>query len=247
MSAISRAAFDVLVNSILTSQIAPDSVTPTTLDDLFYAISESYYNKVDGITVDGMTNLISGVANGQQLNGILSLIMAAINNQTGTDGMIPYNFRAEKVADQIIPGFTTGSHFPIAFEDDSNAPNFDTSNIFYTDKFVANVAIVKSFAVEKVCLKHVSPDADTWRIRICKNGVEIASTPFANSSSRDYYYNSFTDTDGYMFPALVATGVSLAIGDVVTAELYCELHASGGSTVSLLFGNPAGKPSFTNA
>lgn len=244
---ISKAALDSLVNSILTSQITPDSVTPTTLDDLFYALNESTYNKVDGITVDGMTNLISGVANGQQLSGILSLIMAAINNQTGADGMIPYLFHAEKTVNQLIPGFTTGSHFPISFEDDSITPNFDTSNIFYTDKFVANIAMVKSFAVEKVCIKHVSPDADTWRVRICVNGIEIASTPFANSSSRDYYYNNFLSTDGYMFPALVASGISLAAGDVVIAELYCELHASGGSDVKLLSGNPAGKPSFTNA
>lgn len=247
MSAISRAAFDSLVNSILTSQIAPDSVTPTTLDDLFYAISESFYNKVDGIAVNGMTNLIPGVANGQNLPDILSLIMAAINNQTNSNGMIPYLFHAEKTADQLIPGYSTGSHFPIAFEDDSNAPNFDTSNIFYTDKFVANIAMVKTFAIEKVCLKHVSPDADTWRLRICHNGIELVSTPWANSSHRDYYDNSFTSTDGYMFPALVASGVSLAAGDVVTAELYCELHASGGSNVKLLYGNPAGKPSFTNA
>jgi len=247
MSAISRADFDILVNSILTSQTAPDSVTPTTLDDLFLAISESYYNIVDGITVNGMTNLISGVANGQQLQDILSLIMAAINNQTNTEGMIPYLFHAEKVAIQTLPGFTTGSHFPISFEDDSTAPNFDTSNIFYTDKFVANIAMTKSFAVEKVCIKHVSPDADTWRVRICKNGTEIATTAWANSSSKDYYYSGFTDTNGYMFPSLVASGVSLAAGDVVIAEIFCEYHAAGGSAVTLLSANPAGKPSFTNA
>lgn len=247
MPAISKAAIDTLINSTITVQTAPDSITPTTLDDPLYALNESCYNKVDGIAVTGMTNLIPGVGNGQNLEAILSLIMAQLNTQTNPDGMIPYLFRAEKTEDQEILSYSTGSAHNLSFEDDTTAPNYDTSNIFYRDKFVANIAMVKTFALEKVCLYQAAPDGDTWKIRILKNGVEIAASASKTDASIDEYGNHISSTDGYIFPSLVAPGVSLVAGDVVTAELFCVLDSSAGTVATLKAGHPAGKPTFSNA
>lgn len=248
MPAISRADFDALVNAILTVQTAPDSVTPTTLDDLFLAVSESYWNKVDGITVDGMTNFIPGVANGMQLAQILSSIMAQTGSQTNTNGMIPQLFRAEKTIDQSIGTVhATGSSFLIPFEDDSADPNYDTSNLFYASQFVANVGMTKTFAVEKFNLKQSSPGADTWKVQILKNGTEIAASAHVNSGITDTYGGSLTSTDGYLFPPVVASGVSLAAGDIVTVRLFCVSDSGSGTSPSVLTTHPAGKPCFSNA
>lgn len=248
MAAISKAAFDALVNTILTTQITPDSVTPTTLDDLFYAIAESYFNKVDGITVDGMTNLLPGVSNGQQLNAILSLIMSQTTNQSNTEGMTPNLFRAEKTVDQILdPGIlVAGVGIPIAFEDDVTTPNFDTSNLFYRDKFVSNLVMTKSFATEKVCLILGTNYASTWRVRILKNGTEIATTPTISNTTKDDYGNTVTSANGFVFPSVVYPNAALAAGDIVTTELFCVTLASS-TTYTLSSANTCGKPSFSNA
>lgn len=249
MAAISRAAFDALVNSTLTTQITPDSITPTTLDDLFYALSESYYNKIDGIQVTGMTNMISGVANGQNLEIILSLIMTAIDSQTNnTDGMIPYNFRAEKKYEQTLPtSFGTGSSYIIPFEDDFTTPNFDTNNLFYRDKFVATIPMTKTFALEKVCLKQTSPDADTWKIQILVNNVEVAASANVNSGIIDDYDGNIAGTEGYVFPTLTKS-IALNAGDVVTFKIFCVSKAAGGTSVKLRINHvAAGAPICSNA
>jgi len=246
MSAINRAAIDSLINTILTTQTAPDSVTPQTLDDICYAIAESYYNKVDGIQVSGMTSMLPGVSNGQNIEAILSLIMAAVGSLNTNISMTPNLFRAEKTADHIITSWVTNTKIITPFEDNASDPNFDNSKLFYRDQFIANATMVKTFVVEKLAIKCSSPGSDQWKVIITKNGTPVASSSAKVGTDIDEYGNTMTDTDGYTFPSLIAPSISLAAGDIISAGLLCFNKSGGSGTVTLLFNHPAGKPTFYN-
>lgn len=245
MSAINRAAIDSLINTILTTQTAPDSVTPQTLDDPLYAIAESYWNKVDGIQVSGMTSMLAGVANGQDIETILSLIMAAVGSLNTNISMTPNLFRAEKTADHIITGYTTNTLTKTMFEDNAAAPNFDNSKLFYRDEFIANAAMVKSFILEKLVLKQSIGTTGQWQGVIMVNGIVVAASATVDQNSKDEYGNKFTDTDGFTISSVLALNVSLAQGDIVTAGVKCIAPGTG-TTLTLPFAHPAGKPSFYN-
>lgn len=199
--------------TIIGSQIAPDTITPTTDAGQRQDVIDSMMNKSDQV-VDSLGTTLTQF--------VLDLINA---NAQVMSGPAPYLFRASKTADQLIvvtAGTTTQKIF---FEDDSTAPNFDTSNLFYINEFVAIIPMQKTFSLESVRVKFTGgTSAETYRLIIRKNGVEIATgDTFTNNGTMvDVYGNLASSANGFMFPHVIARDVTMIAGDVITAELVCN-------------------------
>lgn len=210
--------------SVISSQTAPDTIGTATLSSFIQDIIDSYWNKIDGITVSGLvippafTGLIT---DGDSLTSIINVLLNQFDPTMSTSTGNPYLFRATKNATPLKLGTSGTTNNVLYFEDDYTDPNFDTSNLFYQTKFVANAAMTKTFALEGVTLKTGgSGTLDTYRIRIMKNGVEVVTgATFTGGSMVDMYGNDEASTPGFVFPPIYAAGLTLAAGDAVWAEL----------------------------
>lgn len=212
--------------SIITGQTAPDSITPATLGGLLADIIESMYNRVDGIDVSGMTIppcFTGQINNGDLLPDILTTLMAAVCNIDPDSNIDMSAFRATKTVQQPLPNVT--GNYVIYFEDDGTAPNYDNGNRFYTNQYLANGSIVKDFIVEQVKVTVPSLTTQSVRIRILKNGTEIATTTAVSSPATIDAYG-VNITNGFTFPTLIAEDVTLAAGDIVTAEVSVNGNAA---------------------
>lgn len=230
---------EAAINSVVGSQTSPDSITQTTLAQLLKDIVDSKYNKADGIAVDGMTIPVcfTGVVNnGDPLQDILSALMNAVCNISPDTNIDMTAFRATKTATQPVTG---AGNWPIYFEDDANTPNFDNGNRFYVDRYIANGTIAKDFIIEKqrFTASGWANGVDSVRIRILKNGTEIATTATVSSSSTKDVYGNTVTLGGYVFPPLIAEDVSLIADDIVTVELVKVSGNTGTIEIDSVFSN----------
>ena len=207
MSAKSKAVLTTENVTIMTSQTSPDTITPTTLGVMIQDIIDSMYNTVDGIT-------ISGAPIATYIQSLITQIVATANTVN------PYLFLANKTLDQPIAA--ASGNYKIVYEDDTTAPNYDVSNLFYFDQYVSNQVLSKTFVLENVVVKAASVGAsDSFRIRILKNGVEVctSATLLLGTGPIDIYGSQITGANGYRMPTLISPIITMAIGDIITSEL----------------------------
>ena len=165
------------------------------------------YNTVDGIT-------ISGAPIATYIQSLITQIVATANTVN------PYLFLANKTLDQPIAA--ASGNYKIVYEDDTTAPNYDVSNLFYFDQYVSNQVLSKTFVLENVVVKAASVGAsDSFRIRILKNGVEVctSATLLLGTGPIDIYGSQITGANGYRMPTLISPIITMAIGDIITSEL----------------------------
>lgn len=144
---------------------------------------------------------------------ILSLVNPLLSGGTTVD---VNDFRATKTIAQDAAG-AAATGYKINFEDDTNAPNFDNGNRFYTNEYVFKQAITKRFVWEKQ--KVTSANSGTYKLRILKNGVEVGASETITAVTTDVY-GAAASGAGYQFQPFYVD-IPGAIGDVVTWEVYC--------------------------
>jgi hypothetical protein len=200
MALKSKAQLTTELLAIITGMTSPDSITPTTDGGERQDIIDSFISQVEtgGLTLaDFIVSIVTPLLSG----GIAVDINA---------------FRASKTVDQPCAG-AAATGYKIHFEDDITPPNFDNGNRFLTNEYVFSGSITKRFAWEKQIVTSIN--SGTYKLRILKNGAEVAASETITAATQDVYGHSASGT-GYEFEPFYfdVAGVS---GDKVTWEVYC--------------------------
>jgi len=233
-------------NAVVTSQTAPESITPTTLGALLLDMIESMYNREDDAPLVMPACFTGIVAPGDSANKLFQALLdktcfIQTQVQGGVQGL-PGEFLANITSDtnQNIKleaadlGTIVAS---VKFPNDKDNGSFDNGNNFLIHKFVVptggqpSVQFTASGLIIQLIENTLSvASAINLQFEIHKNGTLIG-TSISNAILIDdttvvdtkFYFNDFD------------TGlIAVIAGDVITVELNLDSGAIGGSTYAVI-------------
>lgn len=141
------------------------------------------------------------------------------------------SFSATKSRDQDIVVSTAGGA-PVVTKIYFETTNSDSGKHFYSDGYVADDTVTKRFVLDKVTITDLPKnweDTDVvLQLDIFKNGSSLVSSSSIDKTTVDDYNKSIENDREFTFPALIADGVSLSSGDVITAKVTIDAATTPG-------------------
>lgn len=242
MAKISRAALLDKIIAVITSQTAPESITPATLGDLLNDFADSTWNREDWEVDDliiptSLNGQITGPPRSAQeilqviLNN-LDIVMSGNTNAAnqGRPGLFLAYVGTNQQLVELIPGGVNQSHGKLKCVNDFEQGGFDNGNNWSTYSFKVPAGGFNGVIAVDACeIEVVEPASTTttMRLQMLKNGsaAGMPNTTFSFASTlaaTDKIYTNYFEMN--------FSGAPLVEGDEITIDITAPAGVGGGVT-----------------
>lgn len=215
----SKAQLHTEINAVIRAQIAPESITPTTLSQVLDDIVDSFWNLIDN----------PGLSGAGGIQGLPGEFLANITSDTRQTLLIDEN---------VTTGGGLVTFAKLKLPNDADNGSFDNGNNWLVDKYTtpisgfAAIAFLASGVIMTLLQNNITGTGQRQiRISITQNGTAIASTAVQSINPADP-----VDVN-YYFEDIAQVGIVAAPGDIFALEVYTQRADSQVADVLVQFQN----------